>query len=160
MKRTILILLLVVCCSCSKSEKENSTVCVINDSQEQLASGHLKICGDTFITDNITPADLVCFNFKACSDTHYSMEFRLLSGKVFSKSIGYITTGFIYNDKVVIGKEDVTLEPSAKLDTHYNAHAESEFKVFLIGFSLFFLFVLPMGFYFLRKKILRLRKNN
>ncbi len=91
-----------------------SKVRVINKSSSEVVKGSIEIAGQKFIISNLNVGEESIFKYKVFSDSGYLVQIEFVSGKRQNKSIGYITHGFIFNDKLIITDEDIIYESTIK----------------------------------------------
>lgn len=113
------VIIILSCCA-----EQTSTICILNNSAEEVTSGNLRISKYSFKINNIPQDESACFIYKVYADDHYTVNVQLRSGKKLGADIGYITHGFVYHDKIVVYQERLDLINSFEL-AGYNKNLEN-----------------------------------
>jgi hypothetical protein len=93
--------------ACSIFHKDNGRVVLLNKGSRKISSGTIQVCGQKIIFEGLKPGDLKTFNFTITTDSHYSVAVQFVSGKNLSKNVGYLTSGTIVNDLLIVSDDDV-----------------------------------------------------
>ena len=86
-------------------ESTGRFVLEIGDS-EGLKSVSVEISDQKFVFSNVQPGSMYQEEYRITSDSHYDILMTFENDDAVRKSIGYVTTGFIYEHKIlIIGRE-------------------------------------------------------
>ena len=114
MRKTFLFLLAFIALAIGLSAavlffRTNHGQVTINTTNEPLAGGTLKVCGQQFMIQKLMHNEEQVINFKIKTDSHYEIVLRFASGRTISKNIGYVTNGFDPVDRLLIKENDVEI---------------------------------------------------
>ena len=86
-----------------------STVRVKNVSASAITDGELQVCRQHFPLARIEPGGTASFTFKASFDSAYSVRATLASGHTVTGDVGYVTSGMVFDDELLIRSDRVDL---------------------------------------------------
>src|SRR6266436_2353660 len=93
-------------------------VTITNDSGEGIRTGHLTVCGQRFDLSHMPPGQPRSFSFRVTADDDFHVEVMFESSRTITRRVGYVTSGFDFNDKLDVVHDDVRLESSRASDHH------------------------------------------
>ena len=117
MKTIYLFFVITILSSCSESKK--SSISIINYSNKKIEYAVLKIYKEKYSFTNLNQNDSTTIYYKVYSDADYSLNVRFSNNKIISTNVGYITHGFVFNDKILVTNNNVIFVP--KIISSYNA---------------------------------------
>lgn len=68
-------------------------VLIINSATEPIKSGQVEVCGQKFQLGEIGQGKTSAIQYKVRSDSHFVLIVEFISGKKFSKELGYVASG-------------------------------------------------------------------
>ncbi|HOY64061.1 MAG TPA: hypothetical protein PLK80_17890 [bacterium] len=121
-KKTALISIVVIFCAIAAklmlyglpyvTKSHTGHFTLTNQSDEMIAHGTVSICGKTFAFENVEKDDSIEETYEAKGDSHYSITVVFASGATIKDEIGYVTTGFNYEDIITVAKTSITINRS------------------------------------------------
>jgi hypothetical protein len=85
-------------------------ITLVNDSGEEIAQARLEVCGQTLDFNEISPAGEQSASYRVKADSTYHLYIKFSSGKELEKTLGYVTNGFDFDDKLVVKNSDIVLQ--------------------------------------------------
>jgi hypothetical protein len=127
MKTFVAQLVLLFLAGCFERAGE-SVVTFVNSSSQQVINGQIGLSGKKFVFHKLPPGDRVTMTFKVTTDSHYDVSVELHSGRTIRKSLGYVTSGFRFEDTLRLTDEDIIIERKV------NIEARERTKIGTVGF--------------------------
>ena len=111
-KIVIAILFLIAGCNTAPNI---GNLTVVNNSDSVIARGSVEVCNQKvdFLNVNNGESKIISFNVGADSEYKVSVEFK--DGKALQDSFGYVTSGVLVNDKVVVESNKMTYQVGQKV---------------------------------------------
>ena|SRR6266851_7533749 len=95
----------------------HGAVTVINNSRERIVSGRLEICGQGFELKDLPPGESRTFRYRVIGDDDYHLEVTFASKHTIKRRLGYVTSGFDFNEQLVVTEDNVRLG-SSRIGNH------------------------------------------
>jgi hypothetical protein len=78
-------------------------------SDSAITGGELQVCRQHFALGRVEPGSSASFTFKASFDSAYSVRATLASGQTVSGQVGYVTSGMVFDQELLISSDRVDL---------------------------------------------------
>ena len=89
---------------------------LINKAKEPIARALVTVCGQTIELRDIQPTQSAPGSYEVKLDSHYDVKIEFQSGKKLQKGVGYVTTGFDFQDEITVTDTDIEItDNKAKL---------------------------------------------
>lgn len=108
LKRTNVILALALFAGACASSRGKVTV--INQSAEPIEALSLTVCEQKLELPNLAPGANSTWAYKVRNDCDYAMSVRFASGRQLNRQLGYVTSGFKYEDELIVTGADVVIK--------------------------------------------------
>ncbi len=116
MKYLGLFMLVVVACILAalcfiiwRLEFAPSRFTVENISGIEIEQAEIVVDGQVFEVKNLKPSEKQTFKFYINHDSGYSIKVRFAGGNILEKRGGYVTGGYICDDKIDVDKDEILL---------------------------------------------------
>ena len=89
---------------------------LVNKAKEPIARVLVTVCDQTIELKDIQPNKSAPGSYKVKFDSHYDVKVEFQSGKKLQKELGYVTTGFDFQDEITVTDTDIEItDNKAKL---------------------------------------------
>ena len=88
-----------------------SSFLFVNKAGEPISKATVTVCGQTIKLNDIKPAKSARGSYTA-SESHYDITVEFQSGRRLHKSVGYVTSGMVSNDEIVVSDSDIEIANS------------------------------------------------
>jgi hypothetical protein len=86
-----------------------ATVKLENRSEQAVVDGYIAVCEQRRNLSRVKPGTTVEMQFDVPRDCHYSVRLEMESGAVRETSLGYVTRGLDFQDRIVVTRDGVML---------------------------------------------------
>lgn len=80
-----------------------------NRSDQAVVNGYIAVCEQRRNLSRVKPGTTVQMQFDVRRDCHYSVRLEMESGAVRETSLGYVTRGLDFQDRIVVTRDGVML---------------------------------------------------
>jgi hypothetical protein len=86
-----------------------TTVTLENRSEHTVVNGYIAVCEQRRGLSRVKPGTTVQIQFDVPRDCHYSVRLEMEAGSVREASLGYVTRGLDFQDRIVVTPDGVML---------------------------------------------------
>jgi hypothetical protein len=94
-----------------------ATVRLENRSDQTVVNGYIAVCEQRQPLSGVKPGTTVEMNFDVPRDCHYSVRLEMESGPVREASLGYVTFGLAFQDRIVVTRDGVILGEKREIES-------------------------------------------
>ena len=85
-----------------------------NKTNEKITFASIKTCKENFEIKNIKPENQQEFVYNIKGDCNFSINVRFQSGKTLFRKVGYVTSGFDFEQKILIYEDAISFHQRIK----------------------------------------------
>jgi hypothetical protein len=85
-------------------------VLIINSATEPIKNGQVEVCGQKFQFGELGQGKTKAIQYKVRSDSHFTLMVEFISGKKFSKKLGYVTSGRDFKHVLTLKDDEASIE--------------------------------------------------
>ncbi len=85
-------------------------VLIINSATEPIKNGQVEVCGQKLQLGELGQGKTKAIQYKVRSDSHFTLIVEFVSGKKFSKELGYVTSGRDYKHILTLNDDEASIE--------------------------------------------------
>jgi hypothetical protein len=86
-----------------------ATVKIENQSDQTVEHGYVTVCDHKTSLSGLEPGATVQMQFEVRKDCHYDVRLRMRSGTVREATVGYVTRGLAFQDRIIVTTDGVKL---------------------------------------------------
>jgi hypothetical protein len=85
-------------------------VVIVNSATEPIKNGHVRVCGQKFQFGALETGKQRAIQYQVRSDSHFELIVEFVSGKTFSKELGYVTSGRDFRHILTVKDDEASIE--------------------------------------------------
>jgi hypothetical protein len=88
----------------------HGTVTILNDAGEEVISGSLDICGQSFQLGGLSSGEARKFSYRVKGDDEFRVSVKFRSGRTLTRRLGYVTSGFDFSSRLIVTRDNMLLD--------------------------------------------------
>jgi hypothetical protein len=93
-----------------------ATVHLDNQSNQTVDRGHIAVCDQEHAVRGLKPRQTALIQFEVRRDCHYAVRLEMASGSVREATLGYVSRGLSFQDRIIVTDGDIRLAEARRIE--------------------------------------------